>query len=60
MYKVFWEGDWQAEFKTLKEAKDYIKRDIKGMAETYGKTQKWVKEHYKWEIEKEPEQEKER
>lgn len=52
MYKVYWEGDFQAEFKTLEEAKKYVKADIKGIAETYGKTQKWVKEHFSWEIEK--------
>ena len=53
MYKVYWEGDYQAEFSTLKEAQDYIKADIKGTAETYRKPQKWVKEHFTWSIEKE-------
>lgn len=53
MYNVYWEGDWQAEFETLKEAQDYVKADIKGTAEHYNKTQKWVKEHFTWEIEKE-------
>lgn len=52
MYEVYWEGDFQTEFKTLKEAQEYIKKDIKGMAEQYGKTQKWIKDHFKWEIEK--------
>ena len=49
-YAVYWEGDFQAEFDNLKEAQDYIKRDIKGSAETYGKSQKWVKEHFTWSI----------
>lgn len=53
MYKVYWEGDFQAEFKTLKEAKEYVKADIKGTAEHYNKTQKWVKAHFTWKIEKE-------
>ena len=53
MYKVYWEGDFQAEFKTIEEAKDYIKADIKGTAETYNKSQKWVKANFKWEIVKE-------
>lgn len=53
MYKIYWEGDLQAEFKTLKEAQDYIKADIKGTAETYNKSQKWVKANFKWEIVKE-------
>lgn len=51
MYKVYWEGDFQAEFKTLREAKEYVQSDIKGMAETYHKTQKWVREHFTWTIE---------
>jgi hypothetical protein len=53
MYKVYWEGDFQAEFETLKQAQEYVRNDIKGMAETYSKSQKWVKEHFTWEIEKE-------
>lgn len=53
MYKVYWEGDFQAEFKTLKEAQEYVKADIRGTAETYRKSQKWVKEHFTWQIEKE-------
>ena len=51
-YKVYWEGDLQAEFETLKEAQEYVKADIKGSAEHYGHTQKWVKEHFTWEIER--------
>ena len=50
-YDVYWEGDLQSEFSTLQEAKDYIKRDIKGMAECYGKTQKQIKELFNWTIE---------
>ena len=53
MFKVYWEGDFQAEFKTMEEAQEYVKKDIKGTAEAYGKTQKWVKEHFTWEIEEE-------
>lgn len=51
-YEVYWEGDFQAEFDTLKEAQEYVKHDIKGLAETYGKSQKWVKEHFTWSIER--------
>ena len=51
MWAVYCDGDFQEEFKTKKEAQEYVKRDIKGMAETYGHTQKWVKEHFKWTIE---------
>lgn len=50
IYKVYWEGDFQAEFKTIEEAKDYIKADIKGTSETYHKSQKWVKAHFTWQI----------
>lgn len=51
-YAVYWEGEYQIDFDTLKEAQAYVRRDIKGIAETYNKTQKWVKEHFTWEIEK--------
>lgn len=53
MYKVYWEGDFQAEFETLKEAQEYVKADIKGTAEAYKKSLKWVSAHFTWEIEKE-------
>ena len=51
MFAVYFDGDFQEEFSTLQEAKDYVKADIKGFASTYNKTQKWVKEHFKWDIE---------
>ncbi len=51
MWAVYFDGDFQEEFDTKREAQEYVRRDIKGMAETYGKTQKWVKDHFKWEIE---------
>lgn len=50
-YAVYWEGDLQEEFDTMNEAQEYVRRDIRMTAQTYGKTQKWVKEHFKWEIE---------
>ena len=50
-YVVVWEGDSQAEFDTLQEAREYIKADIKGTAEHLGKSQKWVKEKFTWTIE---------
>lgn len=50
-YAVYCDGDLQVEFSTLQEAKDYVKRDIKGMAECYGKTQKQIKEFFRWTIE---------
>lgn len=52
VWEVYCDGDFQEGFATKKEAEDYVRRDIKGMAETYGKTQKWVKEHFKWTIER--------
>lgn len=51
MFAVYFDGDFQEEFNTLQEAKDYVKADIKGFAYTYNKTQKWVKEHFTWDIE---------
>lgn len=51
MFAVYFEGDFQVEFHTLKEASDYVKSDIKGFASTYNKTQKWVKDHFEWKIE---------
>lgn len=51
MFAVYFDGDFQEEFNTLQEAKDYVKDDIKGFASTYNKTQKWVKEHFAWDIE---------
>lgn len=51
-YGVYWEGDLQAEFDTRREAQDYVKRDVKGMAEAYGHTQKWVRERFRWTIER--------
>ena len=53
MYKVYWEGDFQVEFESLKQAREYVRADIKGTSEAYGKSQKWIKEHFTWEIEKE-------
>lgn len=50
-YAVYWENDFQMEFDTLSEARKYVKDDIKATADTYGKTQKWVREHFKWQIE---------
>ena len=51
-YTVYCDGDLQAEFDTLQEAKAYMKLDIKGMAECYGKTQKEIKKWFTWTIEK--------
>lgn len=51
MWAVYCDGDFQEEFKTKREAQEYVKRDIKGTAETYVKTQKWVKEHFTWTVE---------
>lgn len=50
-FEVYWEGDFQAEFDTLQEAQEYIKHDIKYTAEHYNKTQKWVRNNFKWDIE---------
>lgn len=50
-YVVYWDGDFQMEFDTLAEARKYVKDDIKATADTYGKTQKWVREHFNWQIE---------
>lgn len=55
IYKVYWEGDFQAEFKTMEEAKAYIKADIKGTAETYNKSELWVIAHFTWMIVKDNE-----
>lgn len=51
MFAVYFDDDFQEEFKTLKEAQEYVKADIKGFAATYNKTQKWVREHFTWTIE---------
>ena len=51
-YAVYWEGDQQADFPTRAEARQYVEKDIAGMAEAYGKTKKWVRQHFRWEIEK--------
>ena len=53
VYSVYCDGDLQSSFRTLKEAQDYVQRDIKGMAECYGKTQKQIKEFFRWTIEEE-------
>ena len=51
MFAVYFDGDFQVEFNTLKEAEKYVKSDIKGFASTYNKTQKWVKERFTWTVE---------
>ena len=51
MFAVYFEGDFQVEFNTLKDAEEYVKSDIKGFASTYNKTQKFVKKHFIWTIE---------
>lgn len=49
-FAVYCDDEFQAEFDTLAEARQYMKDDIKGMAEHYGKTQKWCKAHFHWYI----------
>ena len=49
-YAVYCEGEFQAEFDTLQEAQEYIMHDIKGCAEHYNKSQKWVLNNFRWEI----------
>ncbi len=45
MYAVYINGDNDGEFTTLAAAKTYIKDYIRGTAETYGKTQKYIREN---------------
>jgi hypothetical protein len=40
MFVVYSNGDFEEEFKTYEEAKNYVKNLIKGTASTYKKTQK--------------------
>lgn len=50
-YAVYFEGDFQAEFDSLEEALQYMKRDIEGMASFYGHSLKWIKSHFTWSVE---------
>lgn len=51
-YVLFINDDNEGEFDTRKAALDYIKMYIKGTAETYNKTQKYIREHTDFAIEK--------
>lgn len=51
MYAVYINGDNDGEFSTLKDAKDYVKNYIRGTAETYNKTQKYIRENTEIKIE---------
>lgn len=53
MYKVYWESNFQAEFETLREAREYVKSAVKDMSKACRVTQKWVREHFEWKIEEE-------
>lgn len=44
MFVVYSNGDYEEEFKTYSEARQYVKDLIKGTAECYGMTQKKSKE----------------
>lgn len=51
MYAVYINGDNDGEFATLKAAKSYVKDYIRGTAETYNKTQKYIRENTEIKIE---------
>lgn len=51
IYAVYINGDNDGEFTTLKDAKSYIKDYIRGTAETYNKTQKYIRENTEIKIE---------
>ena len=51
-FAVYADGDFETEFPTIQEAREYIKSLIKGTAEHYGHTQKWAREHLNLTIER--------
>lgn len=51
MFVVYSHGDYEEEFKTYSEARQYVKDLIKGTAECYGMTQKRAKEELELTIE---------
>ena len=50
MYAVYINGDNDGEFTTKHDAELYVREYIRGTAETYHKTQKYIREHTDIEI----------
>ena len=50
VFSVYWDGDYQAEFKTREDAENYVKHDMQGMSTTYNKSLAWIKRQFTWEI----------
>lgn len=43
MYAVYSNGNWEAEFETYQEARDYIRNLVKDLAAYHGKSEKYIK-----------------